>query len=87
MTIDKLAVLMQAGFSNVKKNINKKIEEEIDKLAASTAKGFESVDKRFDQIDGKIAGIDRRIDTFAINRVKYEDFSVLEKRVKKLQMV
>ncbi len=94
MTIDKLAVLLKAGFGGVNKKIDSAVDL-IDKLAASTLKGFESVDKRFDGIDGKIegvkkdvegvknqlAGTNKRIDDFAETKVSKTTYKELENRV------
>lgn len=101
ITIDQLGVLMKTGFSGVNKKIGhleKFIEEQIDKLAISTAKGFESVDKRFNEVDikidtkveevkNRIDGLEKRIDDYAFNKVGYDSFNPLVKRVDALEKV
>ena len=65
MTINQLAVLMKTGFSSVNKKIchlEEFIEEQIDKLAISTAKGFESVDERFNKVDERFESMEKRFD-------------------------
>ena len=90
MTIDGLAVLMKAGFRGVNRGVNKKINnvtDLIDKLAASTLNGFNSIEARMatkDDIEGlkdQIQGVDKRIDDFVVTRVKYEDHNKLKARV------
>ncbi len=76
-SVDKLSLSVNKGF----KRVENLIKEEIDGLAISTAKGFASVDKRFDGLDGKFEGLDKRIDDFVVTRVKYEDFNKLKARV------
>src|SRR3989338_10813316 len=51
LTIKDLSLSMNKGFRRVENLIEKKI----DGLAISTAKGFESVDKRFEDIEKKMA--------------------------------
>ncbi|OGI95694.1 hypothetical protein A3I84_01175 [Candidatus Nomurabacteria bacterium RIFCSPLOWO2_02_FULL_36_8] len=84
MTIDKLAVLMKVGFEGV----NKKIENEIDDLAKMIKEDV--VDRMatktdIEELKNKIEGIDKRIDDFATNKVDYDKFNPLVKRVEALE--
>ena len=78
------------------KKLDIKIDEKIDSLAMATAKGFESVDKRFNELDkkvdhvertlsGKIDRVDRRIDDLAINRATKKEFYEFTQRVVKIE--
>jgi tetrahydromethanopterin S-methyltransferase subunit G len=69
MTIDKLATEMRAGFSGVNKRIDTTVDL-IDRLAVSTAKGFENVDKRFE-------GVDKRFESVATK----DDFRSLDRKI------
>lgn len=81
MTIDKLAVMVANGFENM---ATKEDLENLKKIMATKTdiKGLkdqiENVEK---ELKGRIAGVDRRIDDIAINRVKYEDHDKLKARV------
>lgn len=65
------------------------VSEEINGLAYITAKGFERVDKRIDDLrdnmNAKFEGVNRRIDNIDINTVRSDVFGKLEKRVTKLE--
>lgn len=87
MTTDKLATLMKAGFGGVNKKIDNAVDL-IDKLAASTLKGFESIDKRFDGVETEIAGVknqlagtNKRIDDFAETKASKIVYKELDNRV------
>jgi len=80
----------------VKKSKTKKIT--IDNLAQMVARGFENtankedlknlekkMDQRFEGVEGKIEGINNRIDDIYLNRVRYEDHEALKRRVKALE--
>lgn len=93
MSIEDLALSMNKGF----KRVENLIEKKIDGLAISTAKGFESVDKRFDEVKedtkgvkNQLEGVSKRIDDFAENKVSKITFKELDHRVsfveKKLQI-
>ena len=84
MSIENLALSMNKGF----KRVENLIEKKIDGLAISTAKGFESVDKRFDEIKedtkgvkNQLEGVSKRIDDFAENKVSKITFKELDHRV------
>lgn len=69
------------------------VSEEINGLAYMVVKGFERIDRKFDdRIDGleanmnaKFEGVNRRIDNLDINTVRPDAFGKLEKRVTKLE--
>lgn len=76
------------------------ISESINDLALATAKGFESVDKRFGELEtkldkkidniertlsGKIEGVDRRIDDLAFNRATKDEVYLLTKRIVRVE--
>ena len=85
----------------VNKKSNKKNGKiTIDKLGIMIANGFEGVYERFEKIEENMAtkddikglkkqieGADKRIDDLAVNRVKYEEFDSLKKRVNILEKV
>lgn len=70
-------------------NLSKKIDEKIEDLALSSAKGFQEVNEKIDSSERKlisqINGLENRIDDLALNRVKYEDFDPLKNRVLKIE--
>jgi hypothetical protein len=82
-SVNKLSFSMNKGFRRVE-NL---IEEKIDQLAISTAKGFENTATKDDlknfeeRINGKFEGVNKRIDDFVATRVKYEDHNILKDRV------
>ncbi|MFZ1020055.1 MAG: hypothetical protein WAN61_03670 [Minisyncoccia bacterium] len=79
MSIEDLAFSINKGF----KRVENLIEEKIDQLAISTAKGFENTATK-DDIEGlksQIQGVNNRIDDISMNRVKYEDHNKLKARV------
>jgi hypothetical protein len=87
MTIDKLAVIMKAGFNGVNKKIDH-VEDLVDKLATSTLKGFEDVYKNINGVKNEVEGVknqlqgtNKRIDDFAENKVSKTAFKELENRV------
>ena len=97
MTIDKLAVLMKAGFGDVNKKVDNAIDL-IDKLAASTLKGFAGVDKRFESIEARMATkddveevkdkidkVNKRMDDYAETKVSKITYKGLERRVDSLE--
>lgn len=64
----------------------------IDNLAVSTAKGFESVDKKFEivgnKLDGlqnQVGGVNNRIDDLALNRATKDEIYHLGLRVSKIE--
>lgn len=76
--------------------LDTKIDQKIDDLAISTAKGFEEVNKRMDNFDikidrtektlsGKIEGVDRRIDDLAFNRATKDEVYLLTQRMMKVE--
>ncbi len=84
MSIEDLALSINKGF----KRVEILIEKKIDGLAISTARGFESADKRFDKaeedikgVKNQLVGVNNRIDDFVATRVKYEDHNKLKTRV------
>ena len=95
VTMNDLALSMKTGFERVETLIEKRI----DGLTISTAKGFEEVHKK---IDDKIdeakeelkentlyhtRSINNRIDDLADNRVTYDKFNPLVKKVEELGKV
>jgi hypothetical protein len=93
MTIDKLATEMRAGFSGVNKRIDTTVDL-IDRLAVSTAKGFEHTATKDDlkelrvEIKGDIEGVkdqlsgtNRRIDHLAETKVSKVTYKELDSRV------
>ncbi|MCX6810534.1 MAG: hypothetical protein NTY30_02220 [Candidatus Berkelbacteria bacterium] len=56
--IGKLGNQMARGFADAEKSVDKKIAD----LAASTAKGFEHVEKRFGKVESRLGGVDVRFD-------------------------
>lgn len=92
MSIEDLALSMGKGF----KRVEKLIEAKIDGLAVSTAKGFEGVDKRFNEVDKRfesleakmktdVESINKRIDDFAETKVSKIVYKELENRVQKIE--
>jgi hypothetical protein len=82
------------------KEKNLKSKMTIDKLAIMVAKGFESVESRMatkddiknmatkldiEDLKNKIEGINNRLDSHALNKVSYDKFDPLVKRVEKLE--
>ena len=70
----------------------------IGELAIMVAKGFEGVDRKLEEASRNIArvennllyhigSINRRLDDMSLNRVKYEDYDALKKRVSILEKV
>lgn len=86
MSIEDLALSMNKGFGRVNNKIDNVVDL-VDKLAASTLKGFEGVEARMatkTDIEGlrsQISGVNNRIDDISMNRVKYEDHNKLKVRV------
>ena len=91
MSIEDLALSMSKGFKRVENKIdgsNKKIDnivDLVDKLAASTLKGFEGVDKKFENLEVKLKtdfeGVNKRIDDFAKTKASKITYKDLEKRM------
>ncbi len=91
MSIEDLAISMNRGF----KRVENLIETKIDELAISTAKGFESVDKRFDSVEkrlvsveeeikgvkNQLGGTNKRIDDYAETKVAKIEYKDLSNRV------
>ena len=88
MSIEDLALSMNKGFKRVENLIEKKIE----KLAISTAKGFENMATKEDiknmatktdieELKDKITGVEKRIDDFAETKVSKITFKELDSRV------
>jgi len=84
ISIEDLALSMNRGF----KRVENLIEKIIDGLAISTAKGFESVDKRFDEVKedikgvkNQLEGVSKRIDDFAESKASKIEFKELNHRV------
>ena len=96
ITIDQFAILMKAGFSSVNKKINNAVDL-VDKLAISTAKGFENtatkedikrlendiegVKKNIEGVKNQLEGTNKRIDDFAESKVSKITFKELDNRV------
>jgi len=96
--ITKLEILesINRSFSRIEKKMATK--KDIEKLAISTANSFFSLEKRLDTdfglirndiagIKNQLSGTNKRIDDISLNRVKYEDFDKLKKRVEILEKV
>ena len=84
MTINQLAVLMKTGFSSVNKKIGhlqEFIEEQIDKLAISTAKGFESADKRFNKVDERFESMEKRFENIEKTMATKIDIEGLKNKI------
>jgi len=47
---------------NLENNLKSFIKEEVGSLAASTARGFRLIDKKFEEMDNRFDGIDGRLD-------------------------
>lgn len=82
MTMDRLAILMKAGFGGVDKkidNLDKKndsldqkidhIEDLVDKLAASTLKGFENIEAKMATKED-IENLEKRMDSKMDTRIE-----------------
>jgi len=95
LSLGDLATQIQQGFTEVGKKLDLsdkrhyELEDLIDNLAVMTAKGFEDVNGRLllvkEELIRKINGSNARIDDLALNRVKYEAFEELSKKVKLLE--
>lgn len=82
MTLEKLAEEMREGF--------KRADNNLEKLAMSVAKGFASVDERFDKVDERFERVDKRFDkvdaTMEHNRLELSSrLTSVEKRVAVLE--
>jgi len=70
MTLDNLAILMAGSFSGLEERLTKKIYGVEEKLT-----------KKIDSVENKFEGVNKRIDDFAVTRVKYEDHNKLKSRM------
>jgi len=72
MTIDKLAIIIAKSFEKT-----------------ATKNDIEKIERRIAELENNliyhIGSVNRRLDDMSINRVKYEDFDTLKKRVKNLE--
>ena len=81
-------------------SLDKKIDDKIEELAILTAKGFKSVDLKFNDLEnklnakidfverslsGKIDGVDRRIDDLAITKSTRGEYQILSKRLDQVE--
>ncbi len=72
MTIDKLALMVAKGF-----------EQTAEDLKGMATK--EDLKKVEDKLIYRINGLEKRIDDYALNKVSYDNFNPLVKRVEKLE--
>ncbi|HEY4480033.1 MAG TPA: hypothetical protein VJB58_01000 [Candidatus Paceibacterota bacterium] len=102
-SIEKLDTKFTKKFIDVETKIgqlDKKIDDRIEELAISTAKGFKAVDIRFTEMEnklnakidfverslsGKIDGVDRRIDDLAITKSTKGEYQILSKRLDQVE--
>ena len=87
MSFEDLTASMNRGF----KRVENLIEKKIDRLAISSAKGFQATATKDDlkdlefRMNGKFEGVNKRIDDLATTRVKPEDHNTLKVRVDKIE--
>jgi chromosome segregation ATPase len=72
MSVNDLAVL----FTQNSKKLEKHIDTSIEKLAIITAKGFASVDARFDRMENRMDGLDSRMGSLE-TRVEHIEETVM----------
>ncbi|HEY4479423.1 MAG TPA: hypothetical protein VI981_03665 [Candidatus Paceibacterota bacterium] len=91
--------MKKSADKNQLENIVNKISIQIEKLALSTASGFEDVQKQFGILDNRIGGIEigiakgnqkidglaNRLDDFSNTRVKIDIHENLAKRVERIE--
>jgi TolA-binding protein len=81
VTLDSLAVMMAGGFSDLENRLGSKI----DHIDQRLSKLIDGLDERTDKLEGKIDGINNRIDDLALNRATRDESKQLNARLTRIE--
>ena len=83
ITNDELAQMVAKGFDGVDERFN-----EVEKKMATKddiKKLDKKLSKKIDGVEGRLGGLERRIDDIATNKVSYDEFGKIKVRVEKVE--
>ena len=86
VTVDDLAIMIANGFRNVDKrfgSLEERLSGRIDSLDERLTGKIDSLESRVNQMDMRLTS---QLDNMALNHVDRQDYTHLEKRVKKLEL-